>query len=83
MIYLTKMVYIYNEFTEHEKGRDPTPIQRLCFGAIAGLLGQSASYPLDIVRRRMQTAGKCLFFYKKYIDLIKFVILKYVMFDHV
>ncbi|XP_078527277.1 mitochondrial coenzyme A transporter SLC25A42 isoform X3 [Lissotriton helveticus] len=43
--------------TDHSGRRHPNPVERLLFGACAGLIGQSASYPLDVVRRRMQTAG--------------------------
>ncbi|XP_049930863.1 mitochondrial coenzyme A transporter SLC25A42-like [Epinephelus moara] len=42
---------------EHSGRSQPYTHERLAFGACAGLIGQSASYPLDVVRRRMQTAG--------------------------
>ncbi|XP_026940591.1 mitochondrial coenzyme A transporter SLC25A42 isoform X3 [Sagmatias obliquidens] len=42
---------------EYSGRLQPYPFERMIFGACAGLIGQSASYPLDVVRRRMQTAG--------------------------
>lgn len=38
-----------------ETGNQVTSAWRMLFGMIAGLIGQSSSYPFDIVRRRMQT----------------------------
>ena len=44
--------------SEYNKGRTPTGLETWCMGACAGVCGQCSSYPLDIVRRRMQTAGR-------------------------
>ncbi|KAL0269676.1 UNVERIFIED_CONTAM: hypothetical protein PYX00_007326 [Menopon gallinae] len=43
-------------FYDLSGGRKPGTRERLFFGAMSGICGQTLSYPLDIVRRRMQTA---------------------------
>lgn len=45
------------KYTDYSGDKCPNPLANLLFGAIAGMLGQSSSYPLDIVRRRMQTSS--------------------------
>lgn len=56
--------FTYETLKQHHRDLWPgaedsaiSPIHRMCYGALAGACGQISAYPLDIVRRRMQTAG--------------------------
>lgn len=59
--------YSYSEFSGPEP---PHPLEKFMFGAIAGFFAQTTSYPLDIVRRRMQTKPK----YKSVLGTLNFVL---------
>ncbi|KAG2015815.1 carnitine/acyl carnitine carrier [Coprinopsis cinerea AmutBmut pab1-1] len=37
--------------------RPPTPIADLAIGAVSGVVGQTASYPFEVIRRHMQVGG--------------------------
>ena len=41
----------------HRKRREPTTVEKLLCGALSGAIAQSFTYPLEVVRRRMQTYG--------------------------
>lgn len=59
-VFVARVKYLLFTLLSHidHSGRpQPYSYERLAFGACAGLIGQSSSYPLDVVRRRMQTAG--------------------------
>ncbi|WFD23611.1 hypothetical protein MEQU1_002305 [Malassezia equina] len=40
-----------------DDGTPPGPIAKLCLGAWAGAVSQTLTYPLDVIRRRMQVSG--------------------------
>lgn len=52
------------------KGIEQTPFTSLFMGAGAGIIAQTACYPLDTIRRRMQLKGKN---YKNTLDAIKVI----------
>ncbi|WFD31440.1 hypothetical protein MSPP1_002475 [Malassezia sp. CBS 17886] len=44
-------------FFTHEDGTPPNALIKLACGAWAGAVSQTLTYPLDVIRRRMQVAG--------------------------
>lgn len=44
-------------FLTKSDGTPPGPFTKLCIGAFAGAVSQTLTYPVDVVRRRMQVSG--------------------------
>jgi solute carrier family 25, member 42 len=42
---------------QHFAHREATTIERMQCGALAGLVAQTVTYPIEVTRRRMQTVG--------------------------
>jgi len=51
---MKNFIFILSDYQSH---RPINTSERMLFGAISGLIGQTASYPFDVVRRRLQTAA--------------------------
>lgn len=67
----------YNKSVNPEADATPSFLQRLSSGSVAGFTGQLAAYPLDIVRRRMQTARQMGFASNKYASIAGTLMLVY------
>lgn len=49
--------YLRAKFITPERMKEGTPLTDLAIGAVSGVLGQTASYPFEVIRRRMQVGG--------------------------
>jgi solute carrier family 25, member 42 len=54
-----RLTYIYSlaNQIQHWANREATTIERMQCGALAGLVAQTVTYPIEVTRRRMQTLG--------------------------
>jgi solute carrier family 25 protein 42 len=55
-MYTKKFIFIIS-IKDYRSHRPINKAERMLYGAIAGLVGQTVSYPFDVIRRRLQTAA--------------------------